>query len=236
MQPPPSLPAQLYLLAYDLERNRMYRSPYLGRALRAAAATELYQAGLLTDENGRVKPVAPRAEHRPHAEGRPGQPAAPGRRRTPTADELCAQLIGEVGASSRHRSWKHWVKKNQRTAGRVVRDQLEAGRWIRVERRRILGMIPATSVTVRDRAMVRRLHREVEQVLHGGPAGRADPGPASLAALLAAGQIGAMKSGRARRALKGRLALLEPVAGPAVPALRAAVREAQAAESAGAAG
>ncbi|WP_018502359.1 GOLPH3/VPS74 family protein [Parafrankia discariae] len=233
MRPPTSLPAQLYLLAYDLERDRMYRSPYLGRALRAAAATELYQGGLLTDDNGRVKPAESRPGRQPHPGG---HPAHPGRRPDPTADELCAQLIGEIGASSRHRSWKHWVNKNQRTAGRVVRDQLEAGRWIRVERRRILGMIPATSVTVRDRAMVRRLHREMEQILHGGPAGRAEPGPASLVALLAAGEIGAMKSRRARRALKGRLALLEPVAGPAVPALRAAVREAQTAESAGAAG
>ncbi|MEX5637808.1 GOLPH3/VPS74 family protein [Parafrankia sp. FMc2] len=217
MEPPSSLPGQLFLLAYDLDRDRMRRSPYLGRALRAAALTELRQQGAIADERGRVRLVPASGA------GRHPRPGAPGRG-APDLDALSAAVAEEISARPRPRKWRHWVDRNQRAAVRTVRDELAAGHWIRVEHRRILAVIPSTVVTVRDRAMVRRLHGTVDQVLRVGSSAGANPVAASLAALLGAGEIGALRSWRARRAVRHRLAVMEPVAGPAVAALRAAVR------------
>ena len=49
---PESLPARLYLLAYDTEKNRMTAGSQLGLVLRAAALADLYLTERLTDEAG----------------------------------------------------------------------------------------------------------------------------------------------------------------------------------------
>ncbi|ONH54129.1 hypothetical protein CcI49_31230 [Frankia sp. CcI49] len=274
MEPPSSLPAQLFLLAYDLEHDRMHRSPYLGLSLRAAALTDLLHQGVIADDNGRVLLVTPSggtsaahdtARHSPARRsaarrgrglrGRSPRPASARPGRPPSSvgasftDPLRARLITEIAASGRERSWRYWVGRRPRGTDRIVRQHLSDGGWIRLEHRRILGIIPTTGVTVRDRVMVLRLQQAVDEALRGTPGrsrsrspGRAagagaghtaDPAPASLAALLAAGQIGALRGRRVRRELRHRLAAVEMVAGPAVPALRAAVRAQQSAAAAG---
>jgi hypothetical protein len=52
---PESLPARLYLLAYDTKKNRVTARSQLGLVLRAAALADLYLAGRVTDENGKVR-------------------------------------------------------------------------------------------------------------------------------------------------------------------------------------
>ncbi len=75
---PESLPARLYLLAYDTEKNRMTAGSQLGLVLRAAALADLYLTERLTDEAGKA-----------HAAGGGGGPPGtrcwttwPGRSRT----------------------------------------------------------------------------------------------------------------------------------------------------------
>ena len=241
MEPLSSLPARLFLLAYDLEQDRMQRAPRLGLALRAAALTELYREGWITDQDGRVQPADRRAPARAEAStpvtgasragGAAGghQPAsrpALGKRGGDMPDDpLAAEVLTQIRASSRPRSWKHWVEKDQNSAVALIRGRLAASRQIRVEQHKVLGIFPRTVVSLRDRVTARRLGREVAGVLGGGtPVSRLSPEQVDLVALAAAGEIGPLAAGRKRRAHKERISALSAACGPAVPALRAAVR------------
>src|ERR1700727_2368107 len=106
---PESLPARLYLVAYDTGKNRVTARSQLGLVLRAAALTDLYLAGRVTDENGKVRATGD------------GRPAG-----DPLLDEVLQQL-----AEHRPRSWQGWIAHGQPTV-RTVRAQLEADGCIRV--------------------------------------------------------------------------------------------------------
>jgi hypothetical protein len=125
---PESLPARLYLLAYDTEKNRMTAHSRLGLVLRAAALTDLYLAGRVTDENGKAR--------------------ASGDRR-PTGDPLPDEMLQQL-AEHQPRSWQGWIARGK-PAIRTVRTQLEADQCIRVGHRRIL----ADRVELRDRYAVK---------------------------------------------------------------------------------
>ncbi|MBV9451415.1 MAG: GPP34 family phosphoprotein, partial [Streptosporangiaceae bacterium] len=112
---PESLPARLYLLAYDTEKNRVTAQSRLGLVLRAAALADLYLAGRVTDENGKVRPSGDR---------------------WPTGDPLLDEMLQQL-AGHRPRSWQGWIAHGK-PAIRTVRTQLEDGRCIRVEHRMIL--------------------------------------------------------------------------------------------------
>ena len=213
MEPPPSLPARLYLLVYDLEKKRMARYSHLGNLLCAAALTDLFLDGRIADAGGRARPAD-----------------APDR--AAVADPVLADLLERVTAS-RPRTWKHWVGKGSRSTKPAVRDQLEADRLIRVERRRLLGVIPADRVTVPDTRVVRQLARQAGQALSGAtPLTRVEPRDAALVALAAAGELGTVANRRMRREHKDRISKLSLIAGPAVPALRAVLRDEAAAAAA----
>jgi hypothetical protein len=144
---PESLPARLYLLAYDTEKNRVTAQSRLGLVLRAAALADLYLAGRVTDENGKAR--------------------ATGDRR-PTSDPLLDEVLQQV-TEHRPRSWQGWIAHGQ-PAIRTVRTQLEAGRIIRVEHRRILP----DRVELLDRIAVQRYADEVRAELRR-PASRTEP-------------------------------------------------------------
>ncbi|MFL6056949.1 MAG: GPP34 family phosphoprotein, partial [Actinoallomurus sp.] len=55
MSLPRSLPARLYLLAYDLDKERMTSRTQLGLVLRAAALADLYLDRRLADEDGKAR-------------------------------------------------------------------------------------------------------------------------------------------------------------------------------------
>jgi hypothetical protein len=147
---PESLPARLYLLAYDKRRQRLAARTQLGHVLRAAALADLELRGSLTDEDGKVRVVVD----------------------PPVGDPVLDAALEEI-AGSRPRTWGHWVRAGQRAIKRAVRDQLEAGRWIRVEPRRVLGLFPSAAITLRDpRALTRLTER-------GGSAAPPSTGPSS---------------------------------------------------------
>src|SRR5258708_36076324 len=102
---PESLPARLYLLAYDTEKNRITAQSQLGLVLRAAALADLYLAGRVTDENGKVRATGDR---RPTG--------------NPLLDEGRQQLAEHLS-----RSWHGWIAPGH-PAGPTVRAQLEVGR------------------------------------------------------------------------------------------------------------
>ena len=201
MELPESLPARLYLLAYDKRRQRLTARTQLGYVLRAAALADLELRGDLADEDGKVRVVADR------------------RVDDPVLDAVLQEIAG-----SRPRTWGHWVRAGQRATKRAVRDQLDAGRWIRVEPRRVLGLFPAATVTLRDPRALSRLTLTAARTLHGGrPAERLDRRDATLVALAAAGEL-PLLSRRQRREQRRRIIRLTERSGSAAPALHKVVQ------------
>jgi hypothetical protein len=199
----------MYLLAYNTEKRRMTAAGHLGYILRAAALTDLLLAGALADNAGKAR-------------------ALPGRA---VADPLLAAVHEQI-AASRPRSWRRWVSRRHGRMKRDVRDRLAAEGWIRVEPRRILGIVPMAAVTVRDPRVVKRLASMVSAALRD-PVGQVDPRDAALVALAAAGELKTVLPRARRRQHKERIARLSERVGPVPKALRKAIQAAQAAAAAG---
>ena len=197
---PESLPARLYLLAYDTEKNRVTAQSRLGLVLRAAALADLYLAGRVTDENGKARVTGDRR---------------------PTGDPLLDQVLQQL-AEHRPRSWQGWIARGQ-PAVRTVSAQLEAGLCIRVEHRRILP----DRVELRDRPAVQRYADELRAELRR-PASRTEPRTAAVLALAARGEISTLISRSERREHRQRLDELAVHTGPIADALRKAWRDRQA--------
>src|SRR5262245_22904878 len=101
---PESLPAQLYLLAYDRRKERMTARTQLGYLMRAAALTDLRLSGHLADEGRKVRVANPGG----------------------VADQVLGAVLREV-AESRPRSWAGWVRRGERRTRLAVREQLATG-------------------------------------------------------------------------------------------------------------
>lgn len=204
---PPSLPARLYLLAYDPRKQRpvTYRMRY---ALRAAALADLWLGGQLVDSHGRPK-VA-------------GAGSA-----TTVTDPVLAGMLAQIEAS-KPRLWEHWIRRPDRSIRAAVRDQLAGAGLIHAEPRRVALLFHADRVTIRDPLLVERLHGTVADTLRPGhqPA-QLDPRDAALTALAAAGEARTALTRAQARAHRTRLAQLETIAGPAPRALRKAVKHAR---------
>ena len=196
-----SLPARIYLSAYDPTRQRLTGRGELGVLMRAAALTELLHAGRLSDVDGR--------------------PAVQG----PANDPLLAEI-----EASRPRTWAHWVGRGEKAMWREVQDGLVAAGLIRLEPYRVLGIFRATRVVVLDPMVVPRLHEAMSRTLRDhGPVERVDPRDAALVALAAAGGLRTAFDRRTVREHKARIAELSTVAGPAVAAVRKVIQARQAA-------
>ncbi|MDT5184726.1 MAG: hypothetical protein QOJ20_4366 [Mycobacterium sp.] len=148
---PKTLHGQLYLLAYDRFRCRVDGDTRwrFGLALRTAMLTDLYLAGHVEDVDGRPSPVVG---------ARPGDP-------------LLRAALDEVGATEQT-TWPRAVAHDQRKMPGLVRAQLEAGGWLSVRRRRILGIVPTTRVLLGSHDMVSALAGQVAAVLRDAIAGR----------------------------------------------------------------
>lgn len=199
MAVPGSLPQRIFMLAHDPDKGRPRIGTHLGAILRAAALADLYLKGHLTDERGRV--------------------ALAGQR--PCADPYLNALLEEISAS-RPRKWQSWVDRRQRAAVTTVRTQLGEGGWARLEPHRVLGIFPATKVTLRDHRVRKELLGRVKAALKE-PVGRVEPADAALAALAAAGQLNVVIDRATRRAAKRRIAELTVLSGPAGTALRKSI-------------
>ena len=202
---PESLPARLYLLAYDTGKNRVTAHSQLGLVLRAAALADLYLAGRLTDENGKVR--------------------ASGDRR-PSGDPLLDEVLQQL-AEQRPRSWRGWIAHGQPTVG-TVRTQLEAGRCIRVEHRMILP----DRVELLDRSTVQRYADKVRAEL-GRPVSRIEPRTAAVLALAARGEIATVISRSERREYRQYLDEAAVITGPVADALRKAWQSKKAQQASG---
>lgn len=202
---PDSLPARLYLLAYDINAQRLTSRSEIGYALRAAALTDLLMRGNIVDEGGRARTV-------------PGS--------APPGDSVLEHVLWQLERSRPH-AWRHWVRKSAESTPRAVRDQLAEDRWVRLERRRILGLFPSTRVVVRDTRVLRQLRSQAGAALRGSARADVDPRDAAVVALAAAGGLRKIVSKNQKLENRSRIAKLSELAGPAVPALRKVRRDAR---------
>jgi hypothetical protein len=204
---PGSLPAQLYLLAYDPRKERLTARTQLGYLMRAAALTDLRLGGKIADGGRKVRVTNPG-----------GVP-----------DPVLAGVLREV-ADSRPRTWTSWVRRGERRTRLAVRAQLDADGWIRVEPRRVLGIFPTTRITIRDPLVIQRLTDRLGTALRGPDA---DPRAAALVALAAAGELRTVLPRAKAREYKRRIADLSERTGPAVPALRRVIQQVRASAAGG---
>jgi len=204
---PESLPSRLYLLACDTEKNRVTAQSQLGLVLRAAALADLYLAGLVTDENGKVRAVGDRR---------------------PTGDPLLDELLQQIAEHQpQRRSWHGWIVRGQ-PAVRTVRTQLEAGCCIRVERRMLLP----DRVELLDRSAVQQYADELRGELRRH-ASRIEARSAAVLALAARGEIATVISRSERREHRQYLDELAVHTGPIADALRKAWRTKKAQQASG---
>ena len=213
-----SLPARLFLLAYDTGKDRVAGAPDQPLAVRAAVLAELAERDLIHEVDGIVTPVL-------------------GARTGDVVLDRLQELIEE----SRPRKWRGWITHRARATHALVRHGLVSDGYLRPERRRFLGLFPGTHDALERAGYVEVLRAEVLGALTGPAQPDAVPrDDATLAVLAAAGHFRALLSARDRRRLGPRLDALALRAGPHLPpirtALEAAVKSAEAARSSGGGG
>jgi len=211
MDVPRSLPARVYLTAYDAQRKKLTRTSRLHHLVRAAALEELTLRELIADRDGKVAVTGHRT----------------------TGDPVLDDVLTEI-RDSKPRNWKHWVGKHGSRTRNALRDQLAAERVVRVERRKILGLIPHCRVTVRDSRASKQLQTTAARALTGAtPTPRLDPREVTLAAIAAIGELDTVCKGSVRRENRARIKELVALSGPAVPALKKVLEDDSAAAAAG---
>lgn len=203
MEIPRSLPAVLYLLAYDTRKNRLTARSRLGLVLRAAALTELYLGELVTDDGGKARAA----------------------RGGPAGDPVLDALLEEIAARGPQR-WHRLVRRREHRTVRAVREQLTAARWLRVEPRTFLP----DRVELREPYRVRQHADEVRAALRA-PAAHADARTAAVLALAANGEVASVLTRAQRREHKRLLDELADQTGPVAAALKRALREKRAAHT-----
>lgn len=204
---PDSLPARMFLLAYDLDKQRLaVRGDQLGYVLRAAALTELFLDGRLIEEKRRPRAATPGDD--PYG--------------------VFAQI-----AESRPRSWQHWVRKDAKAMVRTVMDELAGARYIRVRRHRRFGLFTREEVTVKDPRVVKSLWSGASSALRGRPLAHVSGHDAAAVALAAAGELKTVLPRAERRRHKRRIEELTARSGPAAPAVRKVIAAQHAAASSG---
>jgi hypothetical protein len=162
--PPDTLPAMLYLLAWDADKGKFAHGQELGYLVRGAALADLNLRGCLSDEDGKVK--------------------ASGTERT--GDQVLDDVLRQIG-DERPRTWGAWVRRGARPTLAAVQDQLAAARIATVESRRVLGILPTRRVTVTDPAAAQAAQAMLRQVVAGsGPVSDRD---AAVVTLVTAGDL-----------------------------------------------
>ncbi|MEU6477250.1 GPP34 family phosphoprotein [Streptomyces sp. NPDC047017] len=199
-----SLPARLYLLAWDTTRMRLTGSAHLHHLVRAGALTELAQRGLLVDDDGIATPVD---------------------LDTDTGDPVLDGLL-ELIRESRPRRWRTWVTLRARTTLVAVREQLAAEGCLRAEKRRALKIFPSVDYVLERAEIADTLREEAREALEGPlPAARVGERDAAVVALAAAAGLRTLASARDRARHRQRIEELTERSGAAAPALRRVVRE-----------
>ncbi|MEU9780057.1 GPP34 family phosphoprotein [Streptomyces phaeochromogenes] len=199
-----SLPARLYLLAWDTTKLKVTDAAHLPHIVRAGALTELAQRGLLADVDGIATPTDPDAE---------------------TGDPVLDGLLELVEESRPHR-WKTWVGLRARVTLDAVRAQLAADGYLRAEKTRVLGVFPSVEYEIDRVAVVDALRAEAREVLEGPvPVEEVPEQDAALVALAAGAELRTLLSGKEQRQYKQRIEDLVERSGATTPALKKAVQE-----------
>jgi hypothetical protein len=201
MDLPQSLPARLYLLAYDVDKGRQTARAQIGLVLRAAALAELCLQGRLADDRDKVQVVSPQ----------------------PVGDPVVDALLEQVATGSR-KSWRLWIGRRERALIPAVRDQLEALGWLKIERRTILP----DRIELRDAYKIKEYTAQVRQALTA-PTPSGDAGVGALLALAAVGDVKSLVSHKDRRTYKRRLEELGDPVAPVVHGLKRALQTKRAA-------
>ncbi|WP_329250512.1 GOLPH3/VPS74 family protein [Streptomyces canus] len=199
---PLSLPAHLYLLAWDTSKSDVTGATRIPQLVRAGALTELAQRGLLLDDDGIATPVDMDAS---------------------TGDAVLDGLLELVRESRPHR-WRSWVTLHTRITLDAVREQLAAGGWLRARKRRALGLFPTVEYDLARPAAVEALQEEARAILRGPvPAVDLSDRDAAVVALAAAAGLRTLLP---RKESHGtRVEELIERSGQAAPALRKVVQE-----------
>ncbi|MFD5073557.1 GPP34 family phosphoprotein [Streptomyces sp. NPDC058371] len=199
-----SLPARLYLLAWDTTKLKVTGGTHLHHLVRAGALTELAQRGLLKDVDGIATPA--------DADGRTG--------------DLVLDGLLELVEESRPRKWKTWVTLRARVTLDAVRAQLAADGYLRAEKKRVFGVFPSVDYVLARVPVVEALREEARQVLAGPlPVSAVGDRDAALVALAAAAELRTFVSGKERKQYKDRIAELTERSGAAAPALKKVIQE-----------
>ncbi|GAA3777237.1 GOLPH3/VPS74 family protein [Streptomyces chiangmaiensis] len=199
-----SLPARLYLLAWDTDGPRQTGARRIAHLVRAGALTELAQRGLLVDVEGIATPADPDAG---------------------TGDAVLDGLL-ELVAESMPRPWKTWVSLHSGVTLDTVRAQLVADGLMRVEKKRLLGFFPAVEYELEGVRAVEALQQEVREMLVGpAPVTEISDRDAALVALAAAAGLPTVVTEADRGRHRERIEALTDRSGAAAPALRRVVRE-----------
>ncbi|PAZ11192.1 GPP34 family phosphoprotein [Streptomyces sp. SA15] len=194
-----SLPARLYLLAWDTARQEATDAAGLDRLVRAGALTELVRRGLLTDEDGIATPVDLDAL---------------------TGDAVLDGVLELVRESRPHR-WRAWVTLRARVTLDAVREQLTAEGYLRAEKSRVLGVFPTVEYALERVADVRALQEEARRVLQGPvPVAEVSDRDAAVVALAAAAELRTLVPGKDLAGHRQRLEELTERSGAASPVLR----------------
>lgn len=199
-----SLPARLYLLAWDTTGTGITGESHLPHLVRAGALTELARRGLLIDDDGIATPADP--------DGRAGDPVLDG--------------LLELVEESRPRPWQTWVTLRARVTLDAVRARLAADGCLRVVRRRALGVFPTVEYELRRASLVDALHHEARRILRGPlPVAEVPEDDAALVALAASAGLPTLFTGEDPDRHKERIEALSERAGTAAPALPKVLQE-----------
>ncbi|MGW7263970.1 GOLPH3/VPS74 family protein [Streptomyces sp. NPDC054842] len=199
-----SLPARLYLLAWDTTKLKVSGATHLHHLVRAGALTELAQRGLLADVDGIATPA--------DADGRTG--------------DLVLDGLLELVEESRPRKWKTWVTLRARVTLDALRAQLAADGYLVARKKRVLGIFPSVEYELARVPVVSALREEARQVLQGpGPVAEVSDRDAALVALAAAAELRPFVSARDRKQYRARIEELTERSGAAAPALKKVIQE-----------
>ncbi|MEU1416339.1 GPP34 family phosphoprotein [Streptomyces sp. NPDC005731] len=214
-----SLPARLYLLAWDTSGPCLTGATVIACLVRAGALTELAQRGLLVDAEGIATPADLDAE---------------------TGDPVLDGLL-ELVEESMPRPWRTWVTLHTGITLDAVRARLVAQGLLRAGRKRALGLLPPADHELQDVRAVEALQREARRVLAGGaPVTEVSDRDAALVALAAAAGLPTVVTEAEQELHRERIEALADRSGAASPALHRVVHEVRsalvAAATAGAAG
>jgi hypothetical protein len=203
-----SLPARLFLLACDVEGERVKWGDELGYAVRAGALAELEARGCLRDEGGKARPVGDRR----------------------TGDAVLDGVLRGITDHPRQRRWRTLVQRERRQTCLALEGQLAKSGVISVERR----ALRRKRITVHERDLPGRLRAEAVATLTGSePVERIEPLSAALASMAALAHLCPELDWRVRYANRHRLKELTKQAGVAGKGLKKALDARRAANNSG---